>query len=153
MCVCFMRGNTLTFHSLLGSLPFEKIFIYLAGPGLNCSMQDLWSAQSLSHWTTREAPLPTFEEENFIVQVSSGWLCPADLSRRMGEEKGTSQERQGRGCWRGRDGRGWSRSPGAKSVQLELWENVWGTRNKDVCAVCRGWEGGREDKQREEKEC
>ena len=39
---------------------------------------------------------------------------------RMGEEKGTSQERQGRGCWRGRDGRGWSRSPGAKNVQLEL---------------------------------
>ena len=54
---------------------FVKIFIYLAVPGLNCSMQDLllqhvrsssltrdWTqapalgAQSLSHWTTKEVP-------------------------------------------------------------------------------------------------
>ena len=115
----------------------------LPGPGME-PVSPALAGRFLNHWTTREVPLLPFRKKT-VVQVSSAWLCPVDLSNRVREEKDTSQERQGRGCWRGGDGRGWSRSQGARAVQPELWENIWGTRKTDVCPVCRGWEGRREE--------
>ena len=85
---------------------FSVIFIYVAAPGLSCTMRDLvpWPGikprplalrvLSLSHWTTREVQGPEFWnlawEESFLCwrRESVPSLLPCELQRPPGRMEG-----------------------------------------------------------------